>query len=47
MVKFCVVCHIFRDICNCDVISLIIVVDVSFHFHQVNDSLEVVFFTDW
>ena len=47
MVKFCIICHIFRDICNRNVISLIIVVDVSFHFHQVNDSLEVIFFTDW
>ena len=47
MIQFCFVLHIFRNIYYRDIITLIIVVDVSFHLEQVNDSLEFIFFTDW
>ena len=46
MVKLCIVLHILRNICYGNVIALIIVVDVSLHLKQVDDSLEIVFLTD-
>ena len=47
VIKLSIIFHIFRNISDCDIISLIIIVDVGFHFHQINDSLEIIFFTDW
>ena len=38
--------HIFRDINDRDIITLIVIVDVCFHFKQVDDALEFIFFTD-
>ena len=45
-VKLCIVLHIFRNVSYRDIIALIIVVDVSLHLKQVDDSLELVFLTD-
>ena len=47
MVKLSIFFHVIRDFTYCDVITLVIIVDVSFHFHKVDDSLEIIFFTDW
>ena len=45
-IQLCIISHIFRDIGNCNIIALIIVVDVSFHLKQVDDTLELVLFAD-
>ena len=47
LVKLSIFFHVIRDFTYCDVITLVIIVDVSFHFHKVDDSLEIIFFTDW
>ena len=47
VVKFCVILHVFRNIYNGDVLALLIIVDVGFHLHQVDDSLEIIFLADW
>ena len=46
MIQLCIVCHIFRDVADGDIITLIIVVDVSFHLKQVDDAFELIFLTD-
>ena len=46
VVKLCIICHIFRNVCYGDIIALLIIVDVSLHFEEVDDSLELVFLTD-
>ena len=45
-IQLCVVLHIIRNICNGNVIALIIIVDIRFHLEQVNDSLEIIFLAD-
>ena len=46
MIQLCVIFHCFRNLFDGDVISLVIVVDVSFHFKKIDDSFELVFFSD-
>ena len=46
VVKLCIILHIFRNVCYGDIIALIIIVDVSLHLEEVDDSLELVFLTD-
>jgi hypothetical protein len=40
------VLHIFRDINDRNIIALIVIVDVGFHFEQIDQTLKVFFFTD-
>ena len=46
MIKFCIFLHILRDISNGDVITLLIIVDVCFHLEKIDDSFEVILFSD-
>ena len=45
-IQFCIILHIAKIIGNSDVITFIVIVDVSFHLEQIDDSLEIVFFAD-
>ena len=47
VIQLSVVFHIFRDINDGDIIALIVVVDVSFHLEQIDNSLELIFLTNW
>ena len=47
VIQLSVVFHIFRDINDGDIIALIVVVDVSFHLEQIDNSLEFIFLTNW
>ena len=47
MILFCLLFHILWDIANGDIITLLIIVDICLHFEQVDDSLEIIFLTDW
>ena len=46
MVECGVVRHILRDICNRDVFSLIIIINIGFHLKKIDDPLKLVFLTD-
>ena len=46
MIKLCIFLHILRDISNRDVITLLIIVDVCFHLEKIDDSFEVILFSD-
>src|SRR5699024_3184347 len=46
VVQLCLILHFFRHVAYCDVIALVVVVDVSLHLEQVDNSLEFVFFSD-
>ena len=46
MIQFSLILHISKVVCNGDIITLIIIVDISFHFEEVDDSLEIIFLTD-
>ena len=43
---FRLVLQIFRNVNNGDILTLVVVVDVSLHFHQVDDTLEIALLTD-
>ena len=45
--SFSLILDEIRYFTNCDVIPLIIIVDVSLHFEKVDNSLEFIFLTDW
>ena len=47
VVQFCFIFHFFWNLCNRNIFALLIIVDISFHFHQINDSFEFIFFTNW
>ena len=46
VIQFRIIFHIIRDISNADVITLIIIIDVSLHLEQIDDSLEIILFSD-
>ena len=46
MIKFCIFLHILRDINDRDIVALVIIVDVCFHLEKVDDSFEVILFSD-
>ena len=46
MIQLCIVFHVIRNLFNGDILTLVIVVDVSFHLKQVDDALEIILFTD-
>ena len=46
MIQLCIVFHVIRNLFDGDVLTLVIVVDVSFHLKQVDDALEIILFTD-
>ena len=43
---FSEILHIVRDICDGDVDTLLIIVDVGLHFHQIDQTLEFIFLAD-
>ena len=42
----CLILHISRDILDSDVLTLVVVIDISLHLHDVDDTLEVVLLAD-
>ena len=46
MIEFSVIRHILRDICDRDIFSLIIIINIGFHLKKIDDSLKLVFLTD-
>ena len=46
MVFLCLVLHILGDFLNADILSEVIVIDVSLHFNEVDDTLELILSTD-
>ena len=46
VIKLCFVLHVLRNLCDGDVLALLIVVDVGLHLEQVDNSLELVFLTN-
>ena len=45
-IQFCIILHILGDIYDGNVLTLLIVIDVCFHLKQVDDTFELVLFTD-
>ena len=39
--------QIIRNLCDFNIFTLVIVIKVSFHFEQINQTLKVIFCTDW
>ena len=46
MIELNVICHILRDICDGDIFTLIIIIDVGFHLKKIDDPLKLIFLTD-
>ena len=46
VVQLCLVLHILRDVNDRDVLALVVIVDISLHLEQVDDSLKLILFAD-
>ena len=43
VILLCELFHVFRDLFATDILAEIIIVDISLHFHEVDDALEGIF----
>ena len=46
VILLCELFHVFRDLFATDILAEIIIVDISLHFHEVDDALEGIFRAD-
>ena len=46
VIQFRIIFHIFRNIGDGNIVALIVIIDIGFHFKQVDNALEIIFFSD-
>ena len=45
-IHLCVILHVIRDVGNGDILTFFIVIDIGFHFEQVDNAFELIFLAD-